>query len=194
MAREIEIKLALASAAEGRRLLRAAGFRVARRRVFESNTLLDNARHTLSGAGCLLRIREAGRHVLLTYKGPAAAGKHKSREEIEVECGDARKLAALLVRLDFRPTLRYEKYRAEYRRAGESGMVTLDETPFGAYLELEGAPRWIDRTARRLGFRESGYITDSYYGLYADYCQRRGIRLGHMTFARAASSRSATFI
>ena len=39
--RETEIKLRLGGAAEGRRLLKQAGFRVARRRVFEDNTLFD---------------------------------------------------------------------------------------------------------------------------------------------------------
>jgi hypothetical protein len=34
----------------------------------------------------------------------------------------------------------------------------LDETPAGVFLELEGPSRWIDRTARRLGFAESDYL------------------------------------
>lgn len=182
MPREIEIKLPLTDAAHGRRLLRGAGFRVSRRRVFEANLVFDTPSQTLRRAGCLLRIREAGRRVTLTYKGPGTAGKHKSREELEVECSDARKLAGVLARLDYRPTLRYEKHRTEYQRAGERGVATLDETPIGAFLELEGAPGWIDRTARRLGFRESSYITASYYGLYVDYCQGHHIKPGDMTF------------
>jgi adenylate cyclase, class 2 len=185
VAREIEIKLPLSGAAEGRRLLRAAGFRVTRRRVFESNTLFDISGYVPGCAGCVLRIREAGRRVLLTYKGPATMGKHKSREEMEVEFTDARTLAAIFERLNLRSVLRYEKYRTEYRRAGERGMATLDETPAGDFIELEGAPGWIDRTARRLGFREASYITESYYGLYAAYCRQHGIKLGHMTFRNA---------
>ena len=77
---------------------------------------------------------------MLTYKGPAAAGKHKDREELEVETSDPSRLAEMLARLDFRPVFRYEKYRTEYRRGDEAGLATLDETPVGAYLELEGAP------------------------------------------------------
>jgi len=186
MPNEIEIKLPLAGAAEGRKLLGGAGFRVSRRRVLESNTLFDTSQRLLGCEGCMLRIRQAGRHAVLTFKGPTTIGKHKSREELEVEFSDAPKLAAMLARLHFRPTLLYEKYRTEYRRQGESGMATLDEVPFGAFIELEGAPRWIDRTARRLGFQESSYITDSYYGLYVAHCRAHRKTPGDMTFRRHA--------
>jgi len=172
-------------AAAGRRLLRAAGFRVSKRRVFESNTLLDTADGSLAAAGCMLRIRDAGGTGLLTYKGAASVGKYKDREELEVEVADPRRLAALVARLGFVKTLGYEKYRAEYRRPAEAGVATLDEVPIGVYLELEGAPRWIDRSARRLGFSETEYITESYFSLYAAYCCKRGLPIGDMTFTRS---------
>jgi adenylate cyclase, class 2 len=168
--------------AEGRRRLRAAGFRVSKRRVFEANTLFDTARGALRRKGCLLRVREAGPQGFLTYKGVGAAGKYKDREELEVEVSDPRRLSEILARLDFVPAFRYEKYRTEYRRAGEAGVATLDETPIGIYLELEGAPAWIDRSARRLGFAESDYSTASYGSLYLDYCRGRGLQATHMTF------------
>jgi adenylate cyclase class 2 len=181
--REIEIKLAVSGADEGRRLLRAAGFRLSKRRVFEANTLFDTSRQTLRRAGRLLRVRQAGRLGTLTYKGPAAIGKYKDREELEVQTSDPPRLTEMLARLDFRPVFRYEKYRTEYRRGGETGLATLDETPVGVFLELEGAPGWIDRNARRLGFREAGYITASYGALYAEYCRKHGVRPTHMTFS-----------
>jgi adenylate cyclase class 2 len=184
--REIEIKLALRGASEGRRVLSAAGFRVSRRRVFEANTLFDTSRQTLRRAGRLLRVREAGRLGTITYKGPPVIGKYKDREELEVETSDAARFAEILTRLDFRPVFRYEKYRTEYRRGDETGLATLDETPVGVFLELEGAPGWIDRNARRLGFREAGYITASYYALYAEHCRKHGVRPTHMTFTGAA--------
>jgi adenylate cyclase class 2 len=163
-------------------LLRAARFQVSKRRVFEANTLFDTARGALRGKGSVLRVRETGRVGILTYKGAAAIGKYKEREELEVEVSDPRRLSEMLVRLDFIPTFRYEKYRTEYRRPGEAGSAMLDETPIGVYLELEGAPAWIDRSARRLGFAESDYSTASYGGLYADYCIRHGLPVTHMTF------------
>src|ERR1019366_4381405 len=108
--REIEIKLALPDAAAGRRLLRAAGFRISKRRVFEANILFDSTRGALSSTGRLLRVREAGPLGILTYKGIAAVGRYKDREELEVEVSDPRRLSEMLARLDFIPTFRYENY------------------------------------------------------------------------------------
>jgi adenylate cyclase class 2 len=99
-----------------------------------------------------------------------------------VEVPDARATTAIVERLGFEPLFRYEKYRTEYRQPAGGGMATLDETPIGVYLELEGAARWIDRTARQLGFAESQYITASYYGIYLALCQRRGVQPGNMVF------------
>ncbi len=180
--REIEIKLPVSGAAEGGRLLRAAGFRIFRRRVFEANTLFDTSRQALRRTGRLLRVRQAGRLGTLTFKGPAVAGKYKDREELEVTTSDPSRLAEILPRLDFRPVFRYEKYRTEYRRGTETGLATLDETPVGVFLELEGTTSWIDRNARRLGFSEEAYITASYYALYAEHCRKHGVRPTHMTF------------
>jgi adenylate cyclase class 2 len=180
--REIEVKLPVSAVGEARRLLRGVGFQVFKRRVFEVNTLFDTSRQTLRRSGQLLRVRLAGRRGTLTFKGREGGGKYKDREELEIETSDPRQLAEILTRLDFRPVFRYEKYRTEYRRAKEAGVATLDETPVGVYLELEGAPGWIDRTARRLGFAEADYITASYYALYAEYCRKRGVRPTDMTF------------
>jgi len=182
--REIEIKLALADAATGRRLLRTAGFRVFKRRVFEANTIFDTARGGLRRTGRMLRVRAAGPTGTLTYKGPGATGQYKEREELEVKVNDPRRLSEIVTCLDFKPAFRYEKYRTEYRRRGEAGVATLDETPIGVYMELEGTPAWIDRSAHRLGFAESDYSTASYYGLYVDYCRRLGVPVTHMTFAK----------
>jgi adenylate cyclase class 2 len=163
-------------------VLRAAGFRVSKRRVFEANTLFDTVSGSLSGNGRLLRVRKAGRQGILTYKGAAVEARYKEREEMEVEVSDPRRTIEMLTRLDFIPTFRYEKFRTEYRRPHERGAAMLDETPVGVYLELEGPPGWIDRSARRLGFTESDYSTASYGGLYAVYCRQRGLPVGDMVW------------
>lgn len=155
----------LPSAADGRRRLRQAGFRLAKRRVFEQNVLFDTPAGALRRRGRLLRIRTAGARTVVTFKGPGKLGKHKIREEIEFEFGGgAGALAGILEALGYRPAYRYEKYRTEYALA--AGHAMLDETPVGVFLELEGPPRWIDRAARRLGFREADFITASYAELH----------------------------
>jgi len=179
---ETEIKLAVPDVRTAKKLLRAAGFTISRRRVFESNVVLDTPTLTLRRAATLLRVRQAGGQITVTYKGKAAPGRHKSREELELPVADASTMTAIFDRLGFRPVFRYEKYRTEYRLARGAGMATLDETPVGTYLELEGAPAWIDRLARRMGFGEQDYITASYARLYLDWCAKTRVAASNMVF------------
>jgi adenylate cyclase class 2 len=181
---EIEIKLAVPDASSARRHLRAHGFRVVRPRVFEANTVFDTSKLVLRRSGRLLRIRTAGRCATLTYKGKPAGGRHKSREELEIEVPDAGRMAAIVERLDFRPVFRYEKYRTEFQQPRRSGVVVLDETPVGVFLELEGSAHWIDRTAKLLGFSEHDYITASYGRLYLEWCKANRCKPGDMVFVR----------
>ena len=182
MKREVEIKIATPSAASARALLRRNGFRLDKRRVFESNVLYDTADQALRTRSQLLRLRRAGAKAVLTYKGAPEEGPHKSREELEFSIGSAETAASVFERLGLKPYFRYEKYRTEYRRAREPGHVTVDETPIGVHLELEGPPAWIDRTARRLGFGREDYITASYGALYLQACAARGLPPGDMVF------------
>lgn len=180
--REIEIKLRLSGAAEGRRLLRKAGFTVIRRRLFESNIVFDAEDARFRKRGVLLRLRQSGRDTTLTYKGPSAPSRYKSRHEVEVPVPDSKRLRQILEFLGYKPVFRYQKYRSEHRQGPGGGLVTVDETPIGTFLELEGPPRWIDRTARSLGFSELDYITDSYEKLYMDFRRQTAKAPCHMVF------------
>jgi adenylate cyclase class 2 len=190
---ETEIKLPVADAAAARRLLRRAGFRVSRRRVFEANTVFDTAESQLRQNGELLRLREAGRVFTVTYKGVAKVSRHKSREEVEFGVTDSAAMTRVLQRLGFHPVFRYEKYRTEFEQPGARGIATVDETPLGVYLELEGAPRWIDRTARTLGYAEEDYITESYGRLYLNWCEQNSLPLGNMVFGQRRFRARSTF-
>lgn len=186
--REIEIKLAVAGVRDGRRRLREAGFRVIKRRILEKNTLYDTEGLDLRRSSRLLRVRQAGKNSVLTFKGTPEVGKHKNREEIETELADGHAMTAILERLGYSATFRYEKFRTEFSKAKGKGVATLDETPIGTYLELEGDPEWIDRTARTLGFEEKDYITASYARLFFEWRERNGYGPAEMLFQSNGTS------
>jgi adenylate cyclase class 2 len=182
--REVEIKLSLPSAAQGRRLLRQSGFRVTRRRVYEDNLVFDTPQGILRSGGQLLRLRVAGTVATLTFKGPPSKGRYKSRLEVESSVTDPAACREILHRLGFRQVYRYEKYRTEYHGPDGGGVVALDETPVGVFLELEGPPAWIDHTALGLGFRKCSYISVTYMDIHRS-CQRRlGLSLRAMVFPK----------
>jgi len=161
------------------------GFRKASERQFESNTIWDTADQSLRASGEVVRLREYGPLRLLTYKGPAQPGKHKRREELESDLTSLEAVERIFKRLGLHPSFRYEKYRSEYRRDGSAGVVTVDETPIGNFIELEGDSAWIDETARQLGFPESSYVTGSYATLYIEHCRALGVEPEHMTFRKS---------
>jgi adenylate cyclase class 2 len=184
---ETEIKLRVDGAgrtavAQARALLRRHGFAITTPRVFEQNLVLDDDRESLRDRGMLLRVRGAGKITTCTFKGPETAGRHKSREEREFRASDLESCIALFAGLGFREAFRYEKYRTEFARDCEPGHVTLDETPIGVFMELEGPARWIDRTAKALGFSAAAYITESYGKLYENWCEATGIEPSDMRF------------
>jgi adenylate cyclase class 2 len=166
---EVEIKLGAADPEAALRKITAAGFQVIAPRVFEENLVLDTPSGALREKGLLLRLRKAGDCVTCTFKGHEIPGPHKRREEREFRASDFEEALALFRGLGFSPKFRYEKYRTEFARKDEPGHVTLDETPVGVFIELEGEAPWIDDAARELGFSRDDYILASYGRLYANW-------------------------
>jgi adenylate cyclase class 2 len=168
---ETEIKLPMKDGAGPARLLLAEhGYRMTRPRTRQTDQVFDFPDRTLRQSGRLLRLRSENGGAILTYKGPVlSAGPHKSREELETSAASGCTLEQILDRLGFVPTFRYEKYRTTFQAPGESGLVELDETPIGVFLELEGLGYWIDRAAAQFGFAPPDYVIASYAALYRDF-------------------------
>jgi adenylate cyclase class 2 len=184
---EVEVKISVADAASMRALLRQKGFRVHKPRVFEQNLVLDDAQGSVKARNLLLRLRTAGKTVTCTFKNKEVAGVHKRREEREFHLDNLAEALAVFEGIGFSPSWKYDKYRTEFARAqeggeAEPGIVTLDETPIGTFVELEGPARWIDRTAKDLGFSRRDYITASYGALFFEWCKEYGIESNAMTF------------
>jgi adenylate cyclase, class 2 len=179
---EVEVKLPVESAAKARTLLRGVGCRVISPRIFERNLVLDDVRQSLRRRGLLLRVREAGKTVTCTFKGPGLRGVHKRRVENEFTVSSVDACLAVFAGLGYRERFRYEKYRTEFALDDSPGVAMIDETPIGVYMELEGPARWIDRNAKALGYPRATYITASYAQLYIDWCKARKIAPTGMRF------------
>jgi adenylate cyclase class 2 len=180
---ETEVKISVPDLNVIATKLDSLGFHIHVGRAFEANTLYDTGNQALRAAGNILRLRQVGNRNVLTFKGQEQSGPHKKREEIETEFDSSDAMQQILERLGYHPAFRYEKFRTEYKRSGDDqGVVTLDQTPIGNFLELEGPPDWIDATARLLGFSPSDYLLDSYGKLYLADCERRGVEPANMVF------------
>lgn len=185
MPKEVEIKFRVTDLSSLARKLRTAGFHLKTRRTHEMNTLYDLPGQILRNRKELLRLRKYGSSWKLTHKSRAVRGKHSSRTELETEVADGKVMDAILRALGYSPSFRYEKFRAEWvdeKRTDGKGHVVVDETPIGNFCEIEGPPRWIDATAKKLGVKPEDYITKNYATLFADWKQEFGSKAEEMTF------------
>lgn len=173
MKTEIEIKLRIDSHDAVRSSLEALGARLVHPREFEDNRLYDFPDRSLLRRGSILRVRALERGGLLTYKeSPRVENGAKVRDELEATVADAAVLGAILGRLGMVPLFRYQKYRTTYRLGDLA--ATVDETPIGSFLELEGPKDQIDELTRRLGFSPADHIVQSYRELYFEYLRHQG--------------------
>lgn len=180
MPQEIEIKFRVADLRALTRKLRAARFRLVTRRTREMNTLYDLSGQQLRKRKELLRLRQYGSEWKFTHKSGGKITRHSSREELETGVDDGKIMDAILRKLGYSPSFRYEKFRAEW--TDRKGNIVVDQTPIGNFCELEGSPRWIDATARKLGVASEDYITKNYATLFSEWKQKTHSHAQEMTF------------
>jgi len=180
MPNEVEIKFRIENPRALHRALKQAGFKRLSRSTHEMNSLYDLPGQKLRKRGEMLRLRKYGETWVLTHKAKGTTGRHKVRVELETRVDNGEQMDAILRALGFTPTFRYEKYRAEW--SDGKGHVVLDETPIGNFGEIEGPPRWIDRTARALGIARSDYITQTYAPMFFAWKRSTQSKATEMTF------------
>jgi len=176
---EIEIKLPFESPSAASEQLSRLGVTERTPRLFEDNIVFDRDDLSLKRGDTVLRLRTKGERHVLTLKTPVEGEfRHRVRNEDETGVTDFEATARLLERLGFAPRWRYQKYRTVY--ALDDLSICVDETPLGCFVELEGPPEQIDRTARELGFTPEQYMRESYRELHERDAARRGVPPGDL--------------
>ncbi len=161
---ETELKLRIPATAPFPSHLAALGFQEIQPPQPERSDLWDRD-GSLRAQESALRLRRYAGQARLTWKGPRIPDALlKVRPELETAVADAEAMEGILRALGFTPVLRLEKVRAVWRREGLE--ACLDETPFGCYLELEGAPPAIHAAMDALGLDPGQAEPRSYPELY----------------------------
>lgn len=158
---EIEVKIRIDDPKAIREKILGLGAAVTRDRHLEVNALFDFDPPALRPKGQALRLRQAGRRATLTFKGqPQKSRSFKVREEYETQVHDPKGLRRILKALGLRETFAYRKHRTVLCKSRLT--ITIDETPVGNFIELEGERHEITRFARALGYSRADFITLSY--------------------------------
>ena len=171
--KEIEIKLKVEGFNKYKNILLKNGFKIILKNTFERNLIFDTNNNELKNKKYLLRLRKEENKTILTFKKPINSIKdeYKKKEEIEVEVSDFEKAKTILFNLGFEIKFIYEKYREIYKK--DNTLVMFDKTPIGNYIEIEGEPDDIDKTAILLGFKKDDYINKTYRYLFSE-TKRKG--------------------
>lgn len=177
---ETEIKLLVPNLPDVEAQLLALGAALHAPRVFERNARYDLPDGSLTAKGVVLRLRQDSR-ARLTYKeaGTLSDGV-MSRFEAEIEVSDFGTMETILLRLGYVFAFAYEKYRTTYALNGCE--VTLDEMPFGAFVEIEGERSAILDVLRTLQLENAPRIEMSYAGAFNALRERFSLPFTDATF------------
>lgn len=178
---ENEVKLYVPDLVAAARRVEAAGGTLKAPRVYERNVRYDDDARSLNATGTVLRLRQDTR-ARLTYKdGERLSGEYgSSRFEAEVEVSDFATMETILGKLGYHPVMVYEKYRTTY--ALYDAEVTLDEMPYGNFVEIEGDEAAIKRCVEALGLHDARRMAASYTVLFKFVKRNLGLDFNDLTF------------
>lgn len=151
-------------------------------RVFERNVRYDTPDEALRANHAVLRLRSDTR-ARLTYKdGERQTGQFgTTRFEAEVEVSDFEAMETILLRLGYASQMVYEKYRTTYEF--DDVEITLDEMPYGNFVEIEGTDERIGRMLERLDLLDAPRLSNSYVVLFEWVRQNLGLTFTDLSFA-----------
>jgi adenylate cyclase class 2 len=179
---ETEVKLYVPDLASVAQRLEEVHAKLKTPRVYEVNVRYDNETMKLSRGRKVLRLRRDNR-VRLTYKderGERNASGASSRYEAEVDVSDFDEMEAILEKLGYKPFMTYEKYRTTYELEGAE--VTLDEMPFGNFVEIEGDEDAIEQALEQLQLHDATRFGEGYILLFENVKRNLGLQMQDLVF------------
>lgn len=178
---ELEVKFTVPALQPFADRLLALGAVQVQARLHEVNLRFDTPEGRLEAARQVLRLRQDAES-RLTYKGPGqVVDSIHQRVELEFSISDFDTARLFLEALGYQVSWMYEKYRQAFR-LGEV-VVTLDEMPFGSFLEIEGPnAASIQATAGRLGLDWEQRILVSYAVLFERVSQFLNLEFRDLSF------------
>jgi adenylate cyclase class 2 len=186
---ELEVKFLISNLITMKRRLEESGASLSRPRTFELNLRFDTFKSDLRRESKILRLRQDNQN-FLTYKGPTNVRDGiQQRTEIEFSVSDFERAQRFLEALGYQVCMVYEKYRTNYAR--ESITISLDETPFGDFIEIEGPnPESINNVAIELGLNLETRINSSYAEIFERVRQILGLTFRDLTFVNFSGIQS----
>jgi adenylate cyclase, class 2 len=177
---EIEVKFYVHNLEPLISRLQDIGCKLVEPRVHEVNLRFDTPDRALTSARRVLRLRK-DRQIHLTYKGPGIDEDGvRRRQEVEITVSSFETAKAFLEALGYEVSFIYEKHRTTFSL--DDIIISLDETPFGKFIEIEGpSPDSIRQSALNLSLDWEARILHSYIYLFDQVCRVLGLKFRDLT-------------
>ncbi|HLD93183.1 MAG TPA: class IV adenylate cyclase [Anaerolineales bacterium] len=179
--KELEVKFFVNDLAEIEKQLVKLGATLVQPRTHEYNLRFDTPSGDLGQAESMLRLRrDAGSHV--TFKGPSSTlGGVLARQEIEFEVSNFSAAQKLIEALGYRSKFVYEKFRTTYALDGLK--ITLDEMPYGPFVEIEGREAAaIQTAAKKLDLDWQQRLPETYVSIFRRLKELFSLHFTDLTF------------
>jgi adenylate cyclase class 2 len=179
--KELEVKFFVSDLAEMENRLVKASAMLVQPRTHEYNLRFDTPEGGLAQESSMLRLRrDSSSHV--TFKGPSSTlGGVLARQEIEFEVSNFASAQKLIEALGFRSKFVYEKYRTTYDLNGLK--VTLDEMPYGHFVEIEGnQASTIKEASLQLGLNWDERLPETYISIFRRLKELFSMNFPDLTF------------
>ncbi len=180
--KELEVKFFVRNLAEVENHLIQLGATLVQPRTHEYNLRFDTPSGELGQAESMLRLRrDTNSHI--TFKGPSSTlGGVLARQEIEFEVSNFSSAQKLIEALGFRSKFVYEKYRTTYALNGLK--VTLDEMPYGPFVEIEGKEAEpIQKAASQMSLDWQERLPETYVSIFRRLKELFNLHFTDLTFA-----------
>lgn len=155
---------------------------------FQRTIRFDTPNKDLEKSGRFLRIR-SGRENTMTLKiknKEILSSNFHIREELETTIGDLDTVRLIVHTLGYTMEFIMEKYRLTYELGNT--IITLDEMPFGIFLEIEGTEDEIRRVSIRLNLNDKDKYIGTYWDLFEAYKQINGLSGDNIVFQEGYTS------
>lgn len=169
---EKEIKIKIANPIDAVTRLKSIGAKF-EGGTFERTIRFDTPNHDLEKVGKFLRVRSGFNNVITMKEKIENDVNVRARKETEFKIEDIEKMEYIIKRLGYSYTTTMEKYRQMWKF--DDCDITLDEMPFGVYMEIEGSEDKIIEICNTLGINQQERILETYWELWAKISDEKDI-------------------
>lgn len=158
----------------------------------EKTIRFDTPQLDLEKKGVFLRVREGSKKNITLKEKIGENEAVKTRKETEFGIEDIESMRYILERIGFSYIRIFEKFRINMEYKG--AILSIDELPFGIYLEIEGEEDDINLITKELGYRDEDKIVGTYWDLFEEYKQENNLEGKDILFPDNFKSKLLTLI